>query len=400
MKRQHILVISQYFYPETFRINDMTAEWVRRGYKVTVITGIPNYPMGRFYNGYGYSKKRREIWKGMEIIRLPLIPRGNSKIGMVFNYFSFVASGWIWGLITKVKADIVFSFEVSPMTQALVGCWYVKRKRVPHFLYVQDLWPENVEMVAGIRNPIILNSLERMVKYIYAHTDRIFVTSESFRKNIVKKVTEEKKVIYWPQYAEDFYQPIKMKRDDNTFRVIFTGNIGYAQGLNILPAAAEYLKKENTEVTFVIVGDGRYQKQLEKDIEERDVRDYFEMIPRQPAENISELMAECDIAFLSFSDTKLWEMTIPAKLQSYMACGMPIIAAASGETRRIINEAGCGICVDIGDVAALAGAIQGLMTDKCRIQKMSSNSLEYKNRYFNKKSLMDEMDVYMSKYFQ
>lgn len=158
-EKKHILVLSQYFYPEQFRINDMCNEWVKRGYKVTVLTGIPNYPYGKFYKGYGYTKKRHEQWNGMEIIRIPLIPRGKTAIGLILNYLSFVCSGFFWKTFTKVKADCIFMYEVSPMTQTLIGVWYAKKQKIPCFLYVQDLWPENVEIVTGIKNKTILNAI-------------------------------------------------------------------------------------------------------------------------------------------------------------------------------------------------------------------------------------------------
>ena len=146
-KKKHILVVSQYFYPEQFRINDICTEWVKRGYKVTVLTGIPNYPQGEYFEGYDLVHKRTAEWNGIRIIRIPLIPRGHNSIGLVANYFSFVISGFIWKSLTKIKADYVFTFEVSPMTQALIGVWYAKKNKIPHYLYVQDLWPENVEIV-------------------------------------------------------------------------------------------------------------------------------------------------------------------------------------------------------------------------------------------------------------
>ncbi|MDD3141870.1 MAG: glycosyltransferase WbuB, partial [Lachnospiraceae bacterium] len=148
MKKQ-ILVISQYFHPEQFRINDICKEWVKRGYKVTVITGIPNYPQGKYYKGYGLLKKRKEIYKGIEVIRIPLIPRGKNTLMLVLNYSSFVIAGFFWEMFTKIKADLMFIFEVSPMTQALPGIWYAKKRKIPCYLYVQDLWPENVEIITG-----------------------------------------------------------------------------------------------------------------------------------------------------------------------------------------------------------------------------------------------------------
>lgn len=395
--KKHILVVSQYFYPETFRINDMCQEWVKRGYKVTVITGIPNYPMGKFFDGYGYTKKRREKWNGIDIIRIPLIPRGSSSIGMIANYISFTISGLIMNLVTKIQADYVFTFEVSPMTQALIGCWYAKKHHVPHYLYVQDLWPENVVTVTGISSPLIIKPIDKMVDYIYKNTDEIFATSPSFVEAICNrkvKVSREK-VHYWPQYAEEFYRPCERKPikeipDDGSFKIIFTGNIGTAQGLQILPETAELLKNEN--IKFVIVGDGRYQTEFEKKIEEYNVQRQFIMIRRQKSERIPELLSACDVAFLSFKDEPLWTKTIPAKLQSYMACGMPVIASAEGETRRIIEEAECGICCNIGDTVSLAEGIRSLT--KMNLSVMRKNSSVYCKKHFNKKKLMDQIGKY------
>ena len=396
-KSKHILVVSQYFYPETFRINDMCQEWVKRGYKVTVVTGIPNYPMGKTFEGYGLTKKRHEIWNGIEIHRIPLIPRGSSSIGMMMNYVSFMVSGMIAGKLKNIKADYVFSFEVSPMTQVLTGISFAKKLGVPHYLYVQDLWPENVMTVTGISNSAVIKSIDKMVDYIYKNTDEIFATSPSFVEAICnrKVPVDRKKVHYWPQYAEEFYHPCEKKTvaeipDDNSFKVIFTGNIGTAQGLQILPATAERLKGEN--VKFVMVGDGRYLEAFNNEVQKLGVEDKFVMIPRQPAERIPELLAACDMAFLSFQDAELWTMTIPAKLQSYMACGMPVIASAQGETERVINEAGCGVCSAIGNAAELSQKISEMMN--ADLEKMGKKSREYFEAHFDKQMLMDQMEEY------
>lgn len=401
--KKHILVISQYFYPEQFRINDMCKEWVKRGYKVTVLTGIPNYPQGKFYDGYGYHLNRTQSWEGMEIIRIPLIPRGSSSVGMIANYLSFVMTGYAWVRKTQLKADFVFAFEVSPMTQALIGCWYGKKFHVPTYLYVQDLWPENVEVVTGITNPIVIKPIDKMVDYIYKNTDEIFATSPSFVDAICnrKHKVPRQKVHYWPQYAEEFYKPVDKEKarkeavqygipNDDSFKIIFTGNIGTAQGLDILPRTAELLKGE--KIKFVMVGDGRYLEEFEQDIKKRNVQDMFIMLLRQPAERIPMLLSACDVAFLSFSDDDLWKRTIPAKLQSYMACGMPIIAAAEGETGRVIREAECGICGKMCDDKTLAGVIRKIMkTDLTEMRKNGRAGFEKK---FDKQKLMDQMDEY------
>jgi glycosyltransferase involved in cell wall biosynthesis len=388
-----ILVISQYFYPEQFRINDMCQEWVKRGHKVTVVTGIPNYPQGEFYKGYGWFKNRHETWNGVEIIRLPLIARGQGSIRLALNYLSFVVSGFFWSHFTGLKADYVFTFEVSPMTQALLGVWFAKRRKVPNYLYVQDLWPENVEIVTGIHSKAVLGPISRMVNYIYKRCDAIFATSPSFVTDIQKRCPgQEQKVHYLPQYAEDFYKPAARQGSSKVFTIAFTGNIGKAQGLEILPKTASLLKGK-ANVNFTIVGDGRNKAELIKQIEQNDVGDMFTLVDRQPAEKIPAILAECDAAFISFMDTPLFAKTIPAKLQSYMACGMPIVASACGETERIVCEANCGVCAPIGDAEALAQAILGLINNPA-LPQMGKNAVEYSKVQFSKVKLMDELGKY------
>lgn len=417
MKKIKILVISQYFYPEQFRINDICKEWVKRGYEVTVVTGIPNYPQGRFYKGYGLFKKREETYKGIHIIRLPLVPRGNNSLQLVCNYFSFVVSGGIWSLFTRIKADQVFIFEVSPMTQALPGIWYGKRRKLPCSIYVQDLWPENVEVITGIKNKKIIGAIDRMVDYVYRNCKYIFATSPSFvrrleeRKSVYQK--KDSKVIYWPQYAEDFYKPVVDSKPkdiyksidfeklsdipkEDCFKVIFTGNIGYAQGLDILPKAAAILKEKGICCKFYIVGDGRYQCKFKIDIEKNGVEKMFCLLGRKRPEDIPEYLANCNAAFLSFADHSLFRMTIPAKLQSYLACGIPVVAAAAGETEKIVKESKAGIVSRIGDAKDLAEKIECLIkyTEEERCQ-LGKNAVDYYKKEFDKTRLLDKMDEYL-----
>ena len=393
---KHILVVSQYFYPEPFRINDICQELVKRGNKVTVLTGIPNYPEGKFYQDYGLFKKRKETWNGIEIIRLPIISRGHTNIRLIINYYSFVISGWFWKTFSNLKPDLVFTFEVSPLTQALISKWFSKRRRIPNYLYVQDLWPENLEVVGGIHNRIVLNHYQKMADKLYKQCTKVFATSPSFVKAIQDRVDKKDKVVYLPQYAEDVYKPAEKAnppeiQNDDRFKIIFTGNVGYAQGLDILPNVARLIGED---ICFVIVGNGRYKDQLIK--ETINIKDKFIFIDRQPAERIPELLCVCDVAFISFMDSPLFKKTIPAKLQSYMACGMPILAVASGETKRIIEEAKCGICCDIGNVGELEKAIMYL-NDKSRLGNIKKNSIDYYKKEFNKESvvrkLINEIDV-------
>lgn len=395
MKKKRILVVSQYFYPEQFRINDMCEEWISRGYEVSVVTGIPNYPQGHFFEGYSWFHKRKEKHNGVNIIRLPIIPRGTGGISLSLNYLSYVVTGAVWAMFTRVKADKVFIFEVSPMTQALVGVWYAKRKRIPCYLYVQDLWPENVQTVTGLNNKQIINAIGKMVDYIYKNCTKILTTSPSFVKKIVARgCVEEKKVLYWPQYAEEFYRPIKNSVESSGKIIIFTGNIGYAQGLDILPKAAQILKDQGCICKIQIIGDGRYRNEFEQIIKNLGVQEMFEFFGKKAPEEIPKYMANADFAFLSFASNELFANTIPAKMQSYMACGMPIIGAVSGESERIIKEAACGWVAPMGKPEKLAEvikeAINSSANERCA---MSENSLHYCKKYFNKKNLMDNLEM-------
>lgn len=402
-KKKRILVISQYFYPEEFRINDISSEWVKRGCDVTVVTGIPNYPQGKYFEGYGLFKKRHETHSGVDVRRIPLIPRGKNGGLLPLNYISFVVSGFFWSHFTRLKADQVFIFQMSPMTQALVGVWFAKRRKIPCCIYVQDLWPESVEAITGVKNAHIIGMIDKMVNYVYRNCDIILATSPSFVEEIEKRESAvssigKSKVVYWPQYAEDFYKPADQKGLDDLwekalFRIVFTGNIGYAQGLNILPMTAEKLRNKNIDCEFVIIGDGRYRAELEAEIKQKKLQSMFRFLGRKLPQEIPEYLALCDVAFLSFADNRLFTMTIPAKLQSYMACGMPILAAAAGETKRVIEEAECGWVVPMGDADHLAEAVIAAAESSTETRnRMKENALAYCDQHFNKKRLMDALE--------
>ena len=376
----------------------MAFEWVKRGYKVTVVTGLPNYPEGKIFEGYGLFKKRHENINGVEVHRIPLIPRGSGKLGLVLNYFSFPFFGFFWNLFTKIKADEVYMFETSPMNQCKVGVAYAKKHNIPCYLYVQDLWPENVEMITGIHSPLVIKPIERMVRKIYKGCTHIWGTSPSFVDSIRKyvDVDEQDKVSFWPQYAEEFYQP-QPKVDHKGFNVIFTGNIGQAQGLEILPKAAAIIRKEGyKDIRFTIVGDGRARESFQASITSAGVWDLFEFAGRVAPTEVPGYLAKGDVAFISFADDELFAKTIPAKLQSYMACAMPIIASAKGETARVISEADCGMCSDIGDAHALAQNIIAMRNlSKEKLASMGQNALNYNKENFSKQKLMDYMDGYL-----
>ena len=403
--KTHILVISQYFYPEQFRINDICSEWVKRGYQVTVITGIPNYQQGKFYTGYGYFKKRKENYNGVEIIRLPIIPRGYSAVMMALNYLSFVISGFIWSIFTSLKADKVFIYEVSPMTQALPGIWYARKKNIPSILYVMDLWPENVRYAGGIENTKILDLIGKIVDYIYRNTDVILTSSKSFIDAIKARGFFSHNISFWPQYAEEWYVPV-LKHDkeiseipyDDVFNVVFAGNIGVAQGLDILPLCALRLKQKGIKVRFNIIGDGRFKETLKSEIKENHVTEYFNFISKKPAIDIPKYLSVCDVALLTLSPNEIFKMTLPAKLQTYFACGIPVLVSADGESQEVVKEARAGIAVGAGDYIGLADAVEKLMSlSKEERASMGQNARKYYEANFEKQKLLNQIDTVFAK---
>ncbi|ADU24036.1 glycosyltransferase family 4 protein [Ruminococcus albus] len=398
MNKKHILVITQYFYPEQFRINDMCAEWVKRGYEVTVVTGYPNYPQGEYYDGYGWFRHTKQKWKGVKIIRLPLTARKQGSVRLALNYLSFVISGLIWAKTTNVKADYVFTYEVSPMTQALVGVWYSKRRKIPNYLYVTDLWPENVEIITGIKSKWIITPIQWMVDYIYKRNNRILTSSKSFIKSISKRRIPFNKIEFWPQYAEEFYKPIIHPQyneipQDGIFNIVFAGNIGYAQGLGILVDSAKQLLSKGILVRFNIIGNGRYLPELKKLVKDSKTDDYFNFIDRKNPEEIPSYISSADASLICLSKSEVFSITIPAKTQSCMACGKPILVSADGEVQDIIKEAKAGLVSGSEDVDALTNNIVLLKnTSINELNEMGNNALKYYSENFEKKKLMDRMD--------
>lgn len=396
-----ILVVSQYFYPEQFRINDICNSWIKRGYEVTVLTGIPNYPHGDFYKGYGLKKSRKDELDGVHIIRIPIIPRKSNSIMMALNYLSFVISGFVWNLNNKEKFDMVFIYEVSPMTQAMPGIWIAKKLKIPCYIYVMDLWPENFEIITGISNRMIIKTLDNMVDYIYKNCTKIFTASESFKKNIENRGHNSSKIYFWPQYAEEFYHPNalasdKIKQDDK-INITFAGNVGMAQGLDILPSIGEDLKRRNSNIRFNIVGNGRYLSTLKEEIEQKNLQEYFCFIDPVPPTEVSGIFSASDFSFVCLQESEIFSMTIPAKLQSSMACGKPILLSASGESQKVIRNAACGFISDAGNVEQLLDnlkLIESLSNDEINI--LGNNSRKYFEENFEKRILLDKMEAHLN----
>ena len=338
-----ILVFSQYFYPENFRINTLCRELVNRGHEVTVVTGFPQYPYGKIYDGYGFDIPYAPEWNGVKICRVKVHPRGSNLLGMLRNTVDYVVQANRWVKNCREKFDAVYVFEVSPVTVGLPAVTYKKKFGVPMFFNLQDLWPENVEEVLGIRFAPLTWLINRIVDRIYSASNKILCTSNGFAENLRRRGVSEEKIVFWPQFCMDPNLTDVRKPEiysEDTFNIVFAGNLGDAQGLDLMVEAARELK--GSGIRWYLVGDGRARSRLEQKVRDCGAENEVTFVGRVSEKEADRYVHFADCAYLSFKDNKIFNMTLPAKLQTYLACGTPILAAAGGESARLVGENGIG----------------------------------------------------------
>ena len=401
-----VLLVTQYFHPENFKSNDIAFELVKRGYKVTVLTGIPNYPGGAYFKGYGLFRKRIQKINGVKIIRAPLIPRGNGgKIRLVLNYFSwpFFASIYAFFISLFCKYDFVIVHQTSPVMQGLPAVIVKKIQKIPMFFWVLDLWPESLSAAGDINNKKILSFFTSITKYLYKNSDKILISSRNFKKSILEKGNYEDKIIYFPNWAEDvFFNDSEIDTElahlsllPKGFIVMFGGNIGEAQDFeNVMKCAL--ILKDNKEVKFVIIGDGRKKNWLETFILNNNLSETVFCLGRFPLHTMPSFFKKADVLLLSLKNEIIFNLTVPAKLQAYMAMGKPVIAMINGEGNDIIHESGCGIAVNAGDHESLANSLLKLYEmPHSELNIMGENGRIFCDKHFNLNKSIDNLCAIM-----
>lgn len=392
-----VLLITQYFYPENFKSNDIAFELKKKGYDVEVLTGIPNYPTGKYFSGYGLFKKRIQCIEGVKIYRCFLFPRGNGgAISLALNYVTFAFFASLWGLFLCLfkRYDCVFVHEPSPITQGIPGVVVSKLKRIPFYFWVLDLWPESLESAGGIKNKKVLNFFENVTKFIYNHSTKILISSRGFEKSILEKGDYKDKLVYFPNWGEDVFSSTndyKIPNVPSGFKVMFAGNIGEAQDFDSLMEAAKYLKHES-QIKFILLGDGRKRPFVEDFIAEHGLEDTVHWLGRHPIEAMPSFFAEADTMLVSLKDELIFNLTVPAKIQAYMAASKPIVAMLNGEGAAIIEEAQCGHAVNAGNSKALADLLQRMSRFKQDdLNRMGRNGNEYFNVNFSKSQCLENL---------
>lgn len=359
---KRILLVTQYFQPENFKCNDIAFELQRRGHDVTVLTAIPNYPKGKYFDGYGVFKRRTEVVDGVKIIRGFVVPRGKGgKILLSLNYLSYLFSSCIIALYLalRYRYDAVFVHEVSPVTIGVAATLVKRMQRIPMYFWVLDLWPESLTAAIGLRNRYILGFFSKMVQWFYRNSDKILISSKGFASSICEKGDFADKIVYFPNWVDG---ALTIKSDVPTpevpagFVAMFTGNIGESQDFGTVLDAAERLKSRK-DIHFVIVGDGRAKEWLEKQIVERELSQTVHCVGSYPLAAMPATFAKADVLFAALKDEAIFAITVPAKIQAYMSSGTPIVTMINGEAKLLIEEVGCGIAVEAGDGEAFAEAI-------------------------------------------
>ncbi|MGB7442585.1 MAG: glycosyltransferase family 4 protein [Coleofasciculaceae cyanobacterium] len=395
-----ILIVSQYFPPEPFRVGDLALGLRERGCEVTVLTGYPNYPKGKLYEGYRIKLFEREDYHGVSLIRVPLYPDTSyNKFKRISNYLSFAVSASLLGscLIRPHQYDRIITFQLSPVTIGLpaVVIKAIHFSQVPIYFWVQDIWPESLQAAGLVAEGIMLKGTRRLVSFLYRNSQKILVQSTGFIPKVLEYDIPRKRVEFLPNWAEDLYQPVEpdqelAQREEMAtgFKIVFAGNIGAAQSLETLVEVARMLI-DYPDIRFVILGDGANLDNLKTAAQGLS---NISFKGRRPVETMPQYFALADVLLVQLRRDPLFALTIPSKIQSYMACARPIIAGLEGSGAEVILDAQAGLICEPENAIALRDTVLKLyhMSPEERHQ-LGRNGKDYYDQYFSRTSVMDRL---------
>jgi glycosyltransferase involved in cell wall biosynthesis len=399
-----VLIVTQYFWPESFSINAIVKSMVKKGLEVDVLTGKPNYPEGSIFSGYRAWGCQREQWAGATMYRLPLLPRGvRSNWRLALNYLSFVVMGLVFGpwMLRGRGYDVILVYAPSPILQAIPAIFLGWLKRTSVMVWVQDLWPDSLAATGYVRNQCVLRIVERVVRWIYRHTDLLLVQSRAFEAPVAA-LAPGKPIAYHPNsvdgaFTEPPFPDIALPEVialDEGFPVVFAGNLGAGQAVEVMVEAAELLK-DVPEIRLVVFGQGSRWDWMREQVQARGLTNlhlpgYF------PGNTMPGLMQKAGALLVTLADEPIFAMTVPNKLQAYMAAGRPILACLNGEGARLVAEAQAGLSSPAQDAKALAAAALQLfrMPTEVRTQ-LGANGLRYFKAHFDHDKLVDELIAHL-----
>jgi len=398
----NILIVTQYFWPENFRVNELVAGLVTRGHAVTVLTGQPNYPSGSFYPGYGWRGPRSEEAFGARIMRVPMAARRSAGgLRLFLNYLSFAFFASVAARFRlRGPIDAIIVFEPSPITVGVPAVVASRRFRAPILFWVLDLWPDSLTAAGAVRSPTVLGSVGRLVRWIYGNCTRVLVPSRGFVANVEQHGTPTSRIRYFPNWIESDFDSVATVTQTSrpspaAFRIVFAGNIGAAQGFPEIIAAAECVARLCPEVCWIIAGDGRMSDWARAEANRRGLAGRMAFLGQQPSSAMPGLFADADALLVSLKADPVFSRTIPGKVQSYLAAGRPILAMLDGEGARIVTEAGAGLTCAAGDWEALASNVQALVAAAVAERaEMGGRGRAYALREFSREPLLDRLEAW------
>ena len=352
-----ILVISQYFWPENFRINDLVSEWKKANYEVEILTGKPNFPSGKLFEEFKKNEELFYIYEGFKVHRVPLFYRGSgSRIRLLINYFSFLINAIIYSFfkLRKNKYDIIFTFGTSPVTIGLIGIFLSKFTKSKNVIWLLDLWPDILFELKIIKNKLVYGLLKVIINFIYRNNDLIFAQSDSFKKVLKKTIDLDKiKLLYsWPEninYQVD-ERSKKIEFLPDKLNIIFAGTIGETQNFEDVVEVFKSLKDLN--IRLIVLGDGRKKEWLRNQIKIHRI-DNITLIKNKPLNEVPYFMSHADVLFFSLKSGKVGSFTIPGKLSTYLNFNKPILCHAQGESKNIVTKNNFGLASEPGDIKLL-----------------------------------------------
>ena len=386
-----ILLVCQYYYPEQFKVNDISAELVKLGHEVTVLTGLPNYPSGVIPDHYRQGKNRIETINGVEVVRVPLIPRGKSKLRLVLNYVSFALTASWRALSMQMDFDVILVYQLSPVFMVLPGLVAKARSRKPLVLYCQDLWPDSAAAAGVKKGSFIYTILLWVSRWLYHRGDKVIVSSSLFKDYFRDVIGIKDPVHYLPVYAEDLFEDIPPNDvGSEIINLLFAGNIGEMQSVETIIMAAGLLRADN-RLKWHIVGEGSSRQKCEDLARDLNLTN-ITFHGQHPLESMPLFYSKADVFLLTLKSNELTAYTLPNKVQSYLAAGRPILGAIDGESRAVIEAAACGACCQAEDHEGLASLIQEYTKDKKGLESLGPNSKEYYREHFLKASFLKRLE--------
>lgn len=384
MRQKKIALLTQWFDPEpTFKGLVFARELVRQGFKVEVITGFPNYPGGNIYAGYKVTWIQREVIDGVHVTRLPLYPsHDQSAIKRILNYFSFSISALLYGLFFLKRADVIYAYH-PPLTVGIAASLIKIFRRIPIVYDIQDMWPDTLQATGMINNTIVLSLVSKVCNWVYRRVNEIVVLSPGFKSLLIERGVPKDKIeviFNWADedslLASEGVLPESFP-NKNAFKVIFAGNMGKAQALDVVLEAAALLKIANSRVVFVMIGSGVDVLRLKNKAADMELSNIV-FLPAVPMTQIGKFLISSDALLVHLKKDPLFQITIPSKTQAYMCIGKPLLMAVDGDASDLVHQSDGGITTESQNPKELAQAVERLAAlDHSQLIQLGKNSRKY-----------------------